>query len=45
MKTRYIGSSALVVSELGFGFIGRNSVYGETADRTGMVKLVRESSY
>ena len=43
MKTRYLGTSGLAVSELGFGCMGLNSVYGETTDRSGMIKLVREA--
>jgi aryl-alcohol dehydrogenase-like predicted oxidoreductase len=43
MKTRHLGSSALTVSELGFGCMGLNSVYSEPADRAGMIKLVREA--
>jgi hypothetical protein len=30
MSTRYLGSSVLVFSELGFGCMDRNLVYGET---------------
>lgn len=29
MKTRRLGASKLIVSELGFGCMGLNSVYGE----------------
>ncbi|WP_319529498.1 aldo/keto reductase [uncultured Cohaesibacter sp.] len=43
MKSRYLGNAGLVVSELGFGCMGLNSVYGETTDRNGMIKLVRDA--
>jgi aryl-alcohol dehydrogenase-like predicted oxidoreductase len=43
MKSRRFGNSKLVVSELGFGCMGLNSVYGETSDRAGMIDLVRQA--
>lgn len=37
MKTRRLGISALIVSELGFGCMGLNSVYGEADDEEAFV--------
>ena len=43
MKIRHLGTAQLAVSELGFGCMGLNSVYGDTSDRDGMIKLVRDA--
>lgn len=43
MKTRRLGTSTLVVSELGFGCMGLNSVYGGAADPAAMIDLVRRA--
>jgi aryl-alcohol dehydrogenase-like predicted oxidoreductase len=32
MTTRHLGNSTLTISELGFGCLGLNSVYGEADD-------------
>lgn len=37
MKTRHLGSSALVVSELGFGCMGLNSVHSEPLEHVALV--------
>lgn len=41
MRMRRLGTSALVVSELGFGCMGLNSVYGGATDPTARIDLVR----
>lgn len=43
MKMRTLGRSGLQVSALGLGCMGMTGVYGETADRNEMIKLVRHA--
>lgn len=43
MKTRRLGTSSLVVSELGLGCMGLNSVYGGANNSDAMINLVRQA--
>jgi aryl-alcohol dehydrogenase-like predicted oxidoreductase len=43
MKSRRLGRSTLAVSEIGFGCMGLNSVYGGSSNREAMIGLVRQA--
>jgi aryl-alcohol dehydrogenase-like predicted oxidoreductase len=43
MKTRILGRSGLEVSALGLGCMGMSWAYGHAADRTEMIKLLRDA--
>jgi aryl-alcohol dehydrogenase-like predicted oxidoreductase len=41
LKKRSLGRSGLEVSEIGYGCMGLTGVYGQAADRTGAIALIR----
>lgn len=43
MQSRQLGTSGLVVSEIGLGCMGMDHAYGPAADRDAMVELIHES--
>lgn len=43
MKTRKLGNSGLIVSEIGLGCMGMDHAYGKPADRHEMISLIRKA--